>query len=116
MYLRHQIYYFGVKLKLLYFFTVKSFKNINYSDKDPVQQSSVYKKIMVQQEEADGIKQNEGEKVTEVGKEKKIRELMRKKNNSEYEPMSLKILSRLGYLTHAVFIAVIVILLVVDLS
>jgi hypothetical protein len=57
VYLRHQIHYFGVKLKLLYFFTVRSFKNINQSDKDP-QQNGVYKKIMVQQEEAEGMKQN----------------------------------------------------------
>ena len=48
--MRHQIYYFGVKLKLLYFFTVKSFKNMSQSDKDPAQQNGVYKKIMVQQE------------------------------------------------------------------
>ena len=58
MYLRHQIHYFGVKLKLLYFFTVRSFKNINESDRDPSNQNGMYKKIMVQQEEAEGIRQN----------------------------------------------------------
>lgn len=62
VYLRHQIYYFGVKLKLLYFFTLKSFKNMSQSDRDPSQSNSVFKKIMVQQEEADGMKQIEGEK------------------------------------------------------
>jgi hypothetical protein len=41
---------------------------------------------------------------------------MRKKNNSEYEPISLKILSRLGYLAHLAFIGVILFLLVTDLS
>ncbi len=48
MYLRHQIHYFGVKLKLLYFFTVKSFKNMNESNNDPSKQNGIYKKIMVQ--------------------------------------------------------------------
>jgi len=45
---------------------------MNNNDKDP-QPSSIYKKIMVQQEEADGIKQGEGEKSSEIAKEKKIR-------------------------------------------
>ncbi len=49
VYLRHHIFYFGVKLKLLYFFTLKSFKNMgNAADKDP-QSNGIYKKIMVQQ-------------------------------------------------------------------
>lgn len=29
VYLRHQIFYFGVKLKLLYFFSLKSYKSLN---------------------------------------------------------------------------------------
>jgi hypothetical protein len=45
-----------------------------------------------------------------------MRELMRKKNNSEYEPLSLKIMSRLGYLAHLAFIGVILFFLVTDLS
>lgn len=41
---------------------------------------------------------------------------MRKKNNSEYKPMSLKVLSRFGYLGHLAFIGVVIFLLVNDLK
>lgn len=41
---------------------------------------------------------------------------MRKKNNTQYQPLPLKALSRFGYFGHLVFIIVVIILLVTDLS
>jgi len=41
---------------------------------------------------------------------------MRKKNKSEYQPISLKILSIFGYLAHLGFIVLVIFLLVNDLK
>lgn len=41
---------------------------------------------------------------------------MRKKNNSEYKPLSLKILSKFGYISLIAIAIVILILLFLDLS
>ncbi len=40
---------------------------------------------------------------------------MRKQNKGEYMPMSLKVLSRFGYLCHVAFMGVVIFLLVSDL-
>lgn len=41
---------------------------------------------------------------------------MRKKNNSQYKPLSLKVLSRFGYIGNLSFIVIIIVLLVTDIT